>query len=209
MTLSALRIVGHTVQGLKNWSNRDILMAWSFFLVCFYGSCRASDLLSYRARKATDKVLWWSDVQFDPSGGRVSIFLRSPKSSVGNKGHSVVLSTNPEASLCPVRHLQDLKQVSDIKGPVFIYDSGKYLTPQSANFILRRASTSSGVPENSQFSCHSLRAGLPTMMALDPGRFSQTEIRAAGSWRSDAVSRYVRCQLQLADNLAQKVYQME
>ena len=132
-----------------------------------------------------------------------------PKSSVGNKGHSVVLSSNPEAELCPVRHLQNLKQVFDVKGPVFTYDSGKFLTPQSANLILRRASTSTGVPENSQFSCHSLRAGLPTLMALDPGRFSQTEIRAAGRWRSDAASRYVCCQLQLADNLAQKVYQME
>ena len=174
------------------------------------GSVRSEkpgDLLLNRACKATDKVLWWSDVHFDLSGGRVNIFLRSPKSSVGNKGHSVVLSSNPEADLCPVQHLQNLKQVSDIKGPVFTYDSGKFLTPQSANLILRRASTSTGVPENSQFSCHSLRAGLPTLMALDPGRFSQTEIRAAGRWRSDAASRYVRCQLQSADNLAQKVYQ--
>ena len=182
MTPSALRIVGHTVQGLKNWSDQDILMAWSFFLVCFYGSCRARDILSSRVNTATDKVLWWSNVTFDHPGGRVVIFLRSPKSSVGNKGQSVVLSKNPEAKLCPVHHLLKLKQVSDIKGPVFVYDSGKFLTPQSVNFILRRASASSGVPENSQFSCHSLRAGLPTMMALNPGTFSQTEIRAAGHW---------------------------
>ena len=88
-------------------------------------------------------------------------------------------------------------------------DSGKFLTSQSANSILRRASASLGVPENSQFSCHSLRAEIPTMMALDLGRFSQTEIRAAGRWKSDAASKYVRCQLKSADNLSQKVYQLE
>ena len=137
------------------------------------------------------------------------IFLRSPKSSVGNKGQSVVLSKNPEANLCPVRHLLDLRQVSNVQGPVFVYDSGKFLTPQSANKILRQASISTGVPRNSQFSCHSLRAGLPTMMALDPGRFSQTEIRAAGRWRSDTANRYVHCQLQSADSLARKVYQLQ
>ena len=208
MTPAALRIVGHTVQGLKNWSDRDILMAWSFFLVCFYGSCRAGDILSSRVNAATDKVLWWSNVTFDHPGSRVVIFLRSPKSSVGNKGQSVVLSKNPEATLCPVRHLHDLKQVSDVKGPVFVYDSGKFLTPQSANSILRRASASSGVPENSQFSCHSLRAGIPTMMALDPGNFTQMEIRAAGRWKSDAASKYVRCQLKSADNLSRKVYEL-
>ena len=104
------------VQGLKNWSDRDILMAWS---------CRARDILSSRVNAATDKVLWWSNVTFDHPGSRVVIFLRSPKSSVGNKGQSVVLSKNPEANLCPVRHLQELKQVSDIKGPVFVYDSGE------------------------------------------------------------------------------------
>ena len=209
MTPAALKIVGHTVQSFKNWSDRDVLMTWTFYLVSFYGSCRAGDILSTRVNSATDKVLLWADVTFDLPGGRVVIFLRSPKSSVGNKGHSIVLSKNPEAKMCPVRHLWDLKQVSPDTGPVFTYDSGKFLTPQSANSILRRASTSSGVPENSQFSCHSLRAGIPTMMALDPGKFTQTEIRAAGRWKSDAASKYVRCQLKSADNLSRKVYELD
>ena len=183
MTMSALRIVGHTVQGQSGWSNRDILMAWLLFLICYFGSCRARDLLSTRVNKATNKVLLWSDVTFDHSGDRTVIYLRSPKSSVGNKGQSVILSKNPEANLCLVCHLLDLRQVSDIQGPVFVYDS--------------------------QFSCHSLRAGILTAMALDLGRFFQTEIRAASRWRSDTAERYVRCQLQSAESLARKVYQLQ
>ena len=209
MTTSALRILGHTVQGQSGWSDWDILMAWSLFLICYFGSCRTGDLLSIRVNKATDKVLLWSDVTFDHSGDRVVIHLRSPKSSVGNKGQSVILSKNPEANLCPVRHLLNLRQVSNVPGPVFVYDLGKFLTPQTANKILRQASILTGVPRNSQFSCHFLHAGILTAMALDPGRFSQTEIRAAGRWRSDTAQRYVRCQLQSAENLARKIYQLQ
>ena len=38
MTPAALRIVGHTVQSFKNWSDRNVLMTWTFYLVSFYGS---------------------------------------------------------------------------------------------------------------------------------------------------------------------------
>ena len=80
----------------------------------------------------------------------------------------VVFSTNPKANLCPVRHLRKLRRVSRTQGLVFVYDSGKFLTPQTVNKILCQASIATGVPENSQFSGHSLRAGVPTAMALDP-----------------------------------------
>ena len=108
------------MQGQSGWSDWDILMAWSLFLICYFGSCRTGDLLSIRVNKATDKVLLWSDVTFDHSGDRVVIHLRSPKSSVGNKGQSVILSKNPEANLCPVCHLLNLRQVSNDPGP-FLY----------------------------------------------------------------------------------------
>ena len=158
MTSAAMHIVGHTVQAQTGWSDWDILMAWSLFLICYFGSCRAGDLLSLRANTVTDKVLLWSDITFDQSGDRVVIYLRSPKTSVGNKGHSVVLSTNPEANLCPVRHLRKFRRVSRTQ---------------------------------------------------DPGSFSQTEIRAAGWWRSDAAQAFVWCQLQSANNLARKIYQLK
>ena len=146
MTLAALCIVGYTVHAQTGWSDWDILMAWSLFLICYFGSCRVGDLLLLRVNTATDKVLLWSDIAFDQSGDRAVIYLRSPKTSVGNKGQSVILSKNPEAKFCPFCHLQNLRKWSNVQGPVFIYDSGKFLTPQTTNRILRQASILTGVP---------------------------------------------------------------
>ena len=86
------------------------------------------------------------------------------------------MSTSPEGNLCPVRHLWKFRRVSRTQGPVFVYDSGKFLTPQTVNKILRQASIATGVPENSQFSYHSLRMGVSTTMALDPESFCKLKL---------------------------------
>merc|ERR1711872_822201 len=85
---------------------------------------------------------------------------------------------------------------------------GKLFTPSALNKILKETSRLAGVPDDAQYSCHSLRAAIPTFLASNPSSFSYTELLAAGRWRSTAAHAYVRCDLRASDNLSRKVYNL-
>ena len=80
--------------------------------------------------------------------------------------------------------------------------------PTAANKILHKTSKLAGVPDNSQYSCHSLHAAMPTLMALDPANFTHNELLAAGLWQSNAAHAYVGCGLRASDKLSKKVYNL-
>ena len=124
MNKAALEIAGHVIQSHQNWPPIDRSMAWSLFLVCFYGCSHVGDLLSNTANKATDKTLRWDQVL--PSG-RILIYISSPKSSVENRGNPIVISTNPDTRFCPVFHLSKIRSFYEGPGPVFCYFSGNIL----------------------------------------------------------------------------------
>ena len=153
-------------------------------LNCFFASARVGDLLSYTAR-VSDVTLTWSNVHFIQPGEKIVIFLAASKSSARNEGHSLLLIRNPEARFCRVTHLTRVR--SFYPGPVFHYCSGKMLTPAAVNKLLAQMRKLAGVPPNSQYSCHSLRADITTLMTLNSDNFSQTELLAAGHWQSSAV----------------------
>ena len=203
MNKAALSLTGHMIQSHQEWPPINRTMVWALTLVCFYGCSRVGDPLSSTANMASDKTLDWENVSSLPNG-KMLIYISSPKSSVGNKGHPHTLSTNPETRFCPIFHLSKVR--SFYKNSVFHYFSGKFLTPTAVNKILHETSKLAGVPDNSQHSCHSLRAAMPTLMAQDPATFTHIELLTAGHWHSNAAHAYVRCGLRASNKLSKKVY---
>ena len=49
--------------------------------------------------------------------------------------------------------------------------------------------------EENTISCHSFRAGIPSVLSLFPDLVSDDEIKGWGRWRSDSYQRYCRMQL--------------
>ena len=207
MSKEALSITGHVIQSFHGWPSIDRTMAWALILVCFYSCSRVGDLLSSTTNKTSPKTITWDTISLLPDG-KILIYIPSPKSSVGNKGIPITLSTNPDTSCCPVHHMLKLRSFYKNSGPVFRYFSGKLFTPSAVNKILKETGRLAGIPANAQFSCHSLRAAIPTYIALNPSSFSYNELLAAGRWRSTAAHAYVRCGLRAADKLAKKVYNL-
>ena len=93
--------------------------------------------------------------------------------------------------------------------PVFKFSSGKLLTVGIVNNLLSVVSSAVGVPAGSSYSAHSLHAAQPTLMAMNPDKFTQVEIRASGRWQSDAADRYVRCKATATGNLGKKLYALQ
>ena len=207
MSREALMLTGHIIQSLQAWPSIDRTMAWALTLVCFFGCSRVGDLLSSTANKTSAKTITWETISLLPDG-KMLIYIPSPKTSVGNKGLPITLSRNPDPRLCPVHHMSKLRAFYNNSGPVFRYLSGKLFTPSALNKILKETSKLAGVPDDAQYSCHSLRAAVPTFIASNPASFSYTELLAAGRWRSTAAHAYVRCDLRASDNLSRKVYDL-
>ena len=205
MSREALLLTGHIIQSLAAWPSIDRTMAWALTLVCFYGCSRVGDLLSSTTNKVSAKTITWETISLLPDG-KMIIYIPSPKTSVGNKGLPISLSRNPDLRLCPVHHMSKLRDFYKNSGPVFRYLSGKLFTPSALNKILKETSRMAGVPDDAQYSCHSLRAAVPTVIAANPDFFSYSELLAAGRWRSTAAHAYVRGDLRASDNLARKVY---
>ena len=204
MNRPALSLAGHVLQ-LQDWPDRDKTTLWALFLISYFASARVGDLVSNRANHASSKTLCWADVSI--TGPRATIFVRSPKVSVNNAGHSFFLLRNPDVNFCPVSFLAQLKE-NAAPGPVFVLASGKLVTIPLVNKILKQTSLLADVPAGAAYSAHSFRAALPTAIALHQSAFSPAEVRAAGRWRSGAVDRYVRCQRTAAESIAARVYSL-
>ena len=205
MNKAGLTLAGHVLHS-QEWPERDKSTIWSLFLVAYYACARIGDLVSSHATTASCKTLKWADVTL--SEKKAELFLRQPKCSNQNKGHSLFLIRNPDTKFCPVHFLSKLKAVSS-EGPVYTLSSGKFVTVALVNKILKQTSQLAGLPDGTAYSAHSFRAAMPTAIAQNQSTFSEAEVRAAGRWRSDAANRYVRCQRNMAESIAARAYSLD
>ena len=110
MNKASLSLTGHMIQAHLEWHPINRSMIWALILVCYYGCSRVGDLLSSVANKATPKTITWDKVSSLPDG-KMLIYIPSPKSSVGNKGHPIYLSANPDTRFCPIFHLSKVRSL--------------------------------------------------------------------------------------------------
>jgi hypothetical protein len=126
--------------------------------------------------------------------------IKQPKSGE-KEGEYIYIFSFSGYHCCPVKALKKLKElqksagVYDTNKPVFVFGSGAFLTPSWLNKILSKLLQDVCVPGLDTISCHSFRAGIPSLLSLFPNLATRDMIKGWGRWASDCYSRYTRLQL--------------
>ena len=197
MTWPVLKILGHALFS-SDHCDFDKQVIWTACLVAYFGACRMGELLTdspYLLKCI--KPFTWERVQILSNTNYV-IFIALPKCSIDPRGYSIDLFAYKNSSYCPLRNIDKvLKQGRstyeiEYSSPVFILKSGKLLTKQFMNNLLKQLLTPYFPANLGTFSCHSFRAGVASLMASCPESFTEDDTKLAGRWESNAYKRYTR-----------------
>ncbi|SFM53854.1 site-specific integrase [Nitrosomonas communis] len=178
----------NNLQGIKAIRDKALL------LIGFAGAFRRSELAS----------LQYSDIQFVLQG--VLIHLRRSKTDQAREGRKIAIPY-ARGIACPVIALREWLQLSGItEGPIFRNVNchgqigAQIISPQSIALVIKERAKAAGL-DSSQYSGHSLRAGLITSAAQ--AGVSSWKIRQQTGHKSDAMlQRYIRDANIFTDNAA-------
>jgi hypothetical protein len=199
VTFSLLRIIGDRIAA-TNWDPLSKQVLWAAATVAFFGSTRLGEILASEDHAfSPSSDLTWADIKQTPSGSFL-IRIKQPKSGE-TEGEYVDIFPFSGYNCCPVKALkklmalQKLEGVFDANKPVFRFGSGAYLTTSSFNKTLSQLLGDVCLPGVDTISCHSFRAGIPSILSLFPELETSDMIKGWGRWQSDCYLRYTRLQL--------------
>lgn len=206
MTFELLKLAGHEI-AKKDWSLDSKQVIWTCTVIAFFGSLRLGEILCKNENVYnSNENLLWKDVIFREDG---SILLRI-KIAKNKKvqGEFIDLFEFPDHRFCPVKILKKLKSLKskiDQSVPVFMFESGKLLTPTAYNKILPDLLFPYLGHSAKEYSGHSLRAGIPSILASNPDLASDCELKKWGRWQSDSYLLYCRLKLDQKKSLFNKI----
>ena len=199
VTFPLLLTIGHRL-AQAGWDPISRQTVWAACTTAFFASARLGELLASSAvsHDPTADLLWRDVVFHSPTA--VLLGLKSPKSA-DPRGEFLDLFSFPGYNCCPVLALVALWRLHTAAGmtcldaPVFRFRSGRNLTTTHLNELLAALLADICSPGINTITCHSFRAGLPSILTLFPDLVSEDDIKGWGRWRSDAYQRYCRLQL--------------
>ena len=165
-------------------------MLWSAFTLAFYGFLRSSEFTAPSATQFNPLVhLSNSDVSFN-SGGCLTLHLKSCKTDPYRQGYTLLIAPS-HRSVCTVRALKKYLSMRffNSTSPLYVFQSGNYLTRAKVTSILRTIFRRLGMPTELH-SSHSFRIGAETTAAeagLPPWL-----IQTLGRWSSNCFTLYIR-----------------
>ena len=193
MSLSSLKILGHRL-AITNWKLTSKQLIWSACATSFFSSCRMGELLS-AAENSFDSntTLLWKHVTF--FNDYVALFIPYTKCK-GLQGHVIEIYPFDIESCCPFSALTNLKNEAEKyknhspENPVFMFPSGIFLTTKKLNEILKALISSLG--EGSNYSCHSFRAAIPSLISAHPDKNYVSDIMEWGEWSTPSHNVYTK-----------------
>jgi hypothetical protein len=151
----------------------------------------------------------WDDVIFRDDE---SVLVRIKISKTKNvKGDYIDLFENELADPCPVKalkklfHLKSSLKIIGKHTPVFQFENGLNLTTTIFNKTLQSLLHTHLGTAAKEYSGHSLRAGIPSILAEDSSISVHTELKAWGRWNSAAYQKYTRLKIQQKRSLYGKI----
>ena len=119
----------------------------------------------------------------------MTVTLKSSKTDSFRAGQSLLIA-RVDSPVCAVTTMQHYFQVvSPPKGPLFYFQSGRFLTRSSVVCLLRDAARHAGLPYHS-LKGHSFRIGAASTAAA--AGLPDWLIKAMGRWSSDRYQLYIR-----------------
>jgi hypothetical protein len=207
MTIQLLRHLGHRLAG-SGWSAHTCQVLWSVCTLAFFTSARMGELLA-PSEHAYDpaSTLTWSCVKYRADDSFL-VHVRLPKSGA-KEGEFLDVFGFPQFGCCPVAALKRLMQMS--KGsrspgqPVFTFESGKFLTIQGLNSILKRLLSDVVDQGRDSITCHSFRAAIPSVLTRHPTLATSDDVKGWGHWSSEAYQRYTRLKIDQKRSIFNKI----
>ena len=111
------------------------------------------------------------------------------------KGHVLeIFQFDAVASCCPLNAMINLEHMTKSSGlydpetPVFSFQSGKFLTNTKLNEILKSLISDLG-EGRSNYTCHSFRAAIPSLISSHPDKSFVSELLDWGEWETVDTSK--------------------
>lgn len=193
MSISSLLILGHQLN-MTSWKAASKQLVWTACVISFFTSCRMGELLSPTESSYDDKTtLLWKHVTF--MDNYATIFVPFTKTR-GLQGHVLEIFEYEIDSCCPYWALKNLFEESknqhnfNMEMPVFKFNSGKLLTTKKLNEILKDLMSTLGSESN--YSCHSFRAAIPSLISSHPDKSFVSDILEWGEWSSPCYNLYTK-----------------
>jgi hypothetical protein len=194
MTVQLLRHLGHKL-ATSGWSAHTRQVIWSVCTLAFFTSARMGELLAPGEQDYDPAAtLTWANVRYREDNSFL-VHVRLPKSAAV-EGEFLDVFEFPHFGCCPVAALKKLQAMSGGSAkagePVFTFASGRFLTVQGLNSILRILLQGVVDPSRDSITCHSFRAGVPSALTRHPTLASSDDVKGWGRWSSEAYQRYTR-----------------
>jgi len=209
MSLQLLKHLGHRLKR-TNWDPLTIQTIWAACTVAFFTSARMGELLSEEEHNFdASATLTWRCVKFRKDGS-ILLHLRQPKSS-NKEGDFLDLFEFTGHNVCPIKAMNRLLLLQkesapvSLSSPVFTLPDGKFLTTKKLNEILRSLFSDICDPSKNSISCHSFRAGVPSVLNKFPELASSDDIKGWGRWTSDCYQRYTRLKIEQKKKIFEKI----
>jgi len=208
MTLPLLKILGHEIAN-SNWDQDSKNVVWSAACLAFFGSLRFGEILSSKENAFNpSETLLWSDIKF-VEGVSALLHIKVTK-NCSKEGEFVDIFPFPGHNCCPLASLANLKKSREGGGgweskPVFAFKSGKLLTKNCFNTLIRSLLREKIGPSAENLACHSFRGGIPSALASFPDIANDSHVMGWGRWSSTAYLLYTRLKLDQKRSIYDKI----
>ena len=210
MTVSLLKHLGHRL-ATSGWEKPATQSVWAASLAAFFGTARMGELLSPSESWADPTCTFtWSCVQYRQETNSFLLHIRLAKMRSPQGEFIDLFPFHMIPGLCPVAALKKQweRQRSLGRGrpedPVFTYPSGNYVTTEAFNKALRILLEDVVDYKKDSITCHSFRAGLPSLISQYPELMSVEDIKSWGRWSGESYAKYTR----LGDVQKKKLFDM-
>ncbi len=211
MTMALLRHLGHRLAG-SGWEKTATQSIWAACLVAFFGTMRMGELLAAdEAWADPSSTFTWADVKYRPTSDSFLLRIKLSKMRSPEGEYIDIFPFKKIRGCCPVaalkrqHSLQRELQKGRPEDPVFIYPSGKLVTTEALNRALKILLEDVVDYSRDSITCHSFRAGLPSLISQHPDLMSSEDVKGWGRWSSEAYTRYTRLKNDQKFKIFQKI----
>ena len=166
-------------------------MVWAAFNLAFFAFLRCSEFTYSGVRKFRPLFELTTDcIAFHPNLARpqiMSVPLKSSKTDIFRQEQSLTIART-SFTLCAVTAMQEYFLLARLEpGPLFYFQSGRYLTCSTVSHLLKDSSKTAGLPHQS-LKGHSFRIGAAPVAAA--ASLPDWLIKVLGRWSSDCYQLY-------------------
>ena len=198
MTVSLLRYMGHKLAS-SGWEETATQSLWTASLAAFFGAARMGELLAETESWVDPtSTLTWSCVKYRKGTNSFLLHIKLAKMRSPEGEFIDLFPFDKFPGMCPVAALKKQWKLQKKMGrgrpqdPVFIYPSGNYVTKEAFNKALKILLKDVVDFGRDSITCHSFRAGLPSLIAQFPELMSLEDIKNWGRWSGEAYAKYIR-----------------